>query len=88
MFGTIRRHQSWLWGIIIAVMIVSLLYWTDGRSNTDAGNAEGLVISGKKVTPRMMREAANEVRLLYFLNFRKWPEEDTQRAQQINFDLE
>ena len=89
MFGTIRRHQGWLWGIIIAVMCVSLLVWTDQRTTHGGGRgAKGTEINGRAVTPKMLAEAEREVRLLYFLNFRKWPEQDHERAQQIGFDLE
>jgi peptidyl-prolyl cis-trans isomerase D len=36
----------------------------------------------------MYSEALREVELLYFLNFRKWSDQDTERAQQIGFDKE
>ena len=89
MFGTIRRHQSWVWGIIITVMIIVLLYWTDQRGTSGRGGGiQELKIDERTVTPKMIREAQNEVRLLYFLNFRKWPEQDHEHAQQINFDLD
>ena len=91
MFGTIRRHQGWLWGLIIAVMCVSLIYWTDQRSAKGLGrnrSAKEVLINGKVVTPKMLAGAIREVRLLYFLNFRKWPEQDRERTQQIGFDEE
>ena len=90
MFGTIRRHQSWLWGVIITAMIIGLLYWTDQTTDRSRGGRgmAGTQINGRTVTPKMFNEAQREVRLLYFLNFRKWPEQDHERAQQINFDLE
>jgi hypothetical protein len=91
MFGTIRRHTGWLWGIIIAAMCVSLLYWTDQRTTRGRGGRGGgqaTELNGRTVTPKMLGDAQREVRLLYFLNFRKWPEQDHERAQQINFDLE
>jgi len=90
MFGTIRRHTGWLWGIIIAAMCVSLLYWTDQRTTRGASGrgAKGPEINGKVMTPQMIAASAREVRLLYFLNFHKWPEDDTERAQQLDFDVE
>jgi hypothetical protein len=89
MFGTIRRHQNWLWAVVIAVMIISLLYWVDQRPNRGSdGKGRAPEINGRAISPRMVTEAQNEVRLLYFLNFRKWPEQDHERAQQMGFDLE
>ncbi len=92
MFGTIRRHQNWLWFVVVAVVIISFLAFFDpsqrsGRSRSDqAGRAPE--INGRAITPKVFGEAQREVRLLYFLNFRQWPEKDAERAQQINFDLE
>ena len=89
MFGTIRRHQSWLWAIIVVLMIISLLYWVDQRPNAGRNQSErATVLNGKTVTPKMIGEALREVDLLYFLNFRKWPEQDSERAQQMGFDKE
>ncbi len=88
MFGTIRRHQSWLWAIIVVLMIISLLYWVDQRPNGGGSQMgeQATVLNGKTVTPTMLKEALREVDLLYFLNFRKWPEQDSERAQQMGFD--
>jgi len=92
MFGTIRRHKNWLWYVIIVVIIISFVYYFNpsqrGGRNRGGGTAKALEINGKVVTPKMIRDSEHEVRLLYYLNFRKWPEQDAERAQQINFDLE
>ena len=90
MFGTIRRHQSWLLAIIVVLMIISLLYWVDQRPNKGRGGMadKATVLNGKAVTPEMFRAAEREVDLLYFLNFRKWPDQDSERAQQMGFDKE
>ncbi len=77
--------------MIIVLMIIPLLYWTDQRGGSGRGSrggGAGPEINGKIVTPKMLGEVQREVRLLYFLNFRKWPEQDHERAQQIGFDLE
>jgi len=88
MFGTIRRHQKWLLGIIIAVVIVAFVIYFDPSVQQGPRNEanKSLVINGKTLTPRDYEHAAREVELLYFLNFRKWPDQDTERAQQIGFD--
>jgi hypothetical protein len=91
MFGTIRRHQSWLWFVIIGAMIIGLLWWTDQTTGRTSGGGRGGIapqINGKTITPKTFGEAEREVRLLYFLNFRKWPEQDPERVRQIGFDLE
>lgn len=90
MFGTIRRHQSWLLILIIAAVIISFVVYFQpggGPSNSNA-NASAFELNGKPVTEKMIQGAAREVRLLYFLNFRRWPEQDTERAQQMGFDIE
>jgi peptidyl-prolyl cis-trans isomerase D len=90
MFGTIRRHQKWLLGIIIAVVIVAFVVYFDPSVQQGPRNDAGksLVINGKTITPRDIGLATREVELLYFLNFRKWSDQDTERAQQIGFDKE
>ena len=92
MFGTIRRHQSWLWFVIIGFMIVGLLWWTDQTTGRPGGGGSSgrnaPQINGKAITAKMLGEAEREVRLLYFLNFRKWPDQDHERARQMGFDLE
>jgi hypothetical protein len=90
MFGTIRRHQSWLWVFIIAAIIVSfVVYFQPGAGpGTTASRGSAFELNGKPVTEKMIQGAAREVRLLYFLNFRQWPERDVERAQQMGFDIE
>lgn len=91
MFGTIRRHQSWLWAIIITLTIISFVVYFDPtaqQSGSNAGGGSSFELNGKPVTQKMVNDAAREVRLLYFLNFRAWPEQDTERAQQIGFEIE
>lgn len=91
MFGTIRRHQKWLLGIIIVVVIIAFVFYFDPtvqNRGSSRGPAEVFELNGKRVTQQMLGDASREVRLLYFLNFRKWPEQDTERAQQMGFDVE
>jgi len=93
MFGTIRRHQSWLWFVIIGAMIIGLLWWTDqttGRTGGAGGGRGGNApqINGKTITAKMLGEAEKDARLFYFLNTGKWPEQDRERVQQMGFDVE
>ncbi|HEY0549100.1 MAG TPA: peptidylprolyl isomerase, partial [Verrucomicrobiae bacterium] len=88
------RHQKWLLGTIITLTIISFVWYFNPAERGSRGSrnqraaGDGFKLNGKRVTQQMLGEAAREVRLLYFLNFRKWPEQDTERAQQIGFDVE
>ncbi len=90
MFGTIRRHQKWLWFVVVILVIISFVIYFDPSLSQRSGGGDapkGIEINGKKVSQKMLSEAAREVRLIYFLNTRKWPEED-ENARQSGFDLE
>lgn len=89
MFGTIRRHQSWLWFIVVAVVIVSFVIFFDPSQKINGGRGQGGSselgrIGDHVVTPQELIEAQREFRLIYFLNTHKWPEEDRERAAQID----
>jgi hypothetical protein len=92
MFGTIRRHQKWLWWGVVVVVIVSFVGYFNPSQRSSRGRGgrggSGLgEIDGRPITPQEFRDARQETRLLYFLNFRKWPEED-ERSAQMNFDID
>lgn len=76
MFGTIRKHQQWLWVIIIAAMSVSLVVFftnsPDPRYNPKLTGEFGS-IKGKPVTREQFLDARQEVLLFYYLNNRRWP---------------
>ena len=86
MFGTIRKHQSWLWFIIIAVMCLSMvIYFQPGK----AGNQQAMAgnfgsIDGKTITATEMQNAKNEAALMYFVRTREWPDSPGANKQ---FDL-
>jgi hypothetical protein len=90
MFGTIRRHQTWLWAIIIVVIIISFVFlfspdvgW--GKAGRTERNPFG-TIDGKAVTEQEFRQSGSDVRMLYFFRNGKWPEQD-ERARQTEFDV-
>jgi hypothetical protein len=91
MFGTIRRHQSWLLYIIVGATIVSFVWFFNPSGKGGGGGRGGTanigVIDGHHITPKELGEAMQETRLLYFLNYRKFPDQD-ESAQQRGFDLE
>ena len=77
MFGTIRKHQTWLWLlIIIAVSAGMLVLFTDidPRGNR-VGVAKGEFgsIDGKPIGQTEFYEAYRETRLQEFFRSGKWP---------------
>lgn len=79
MFGTIRKHQSWLWFIIIGVMILTMITWTNqlGKSGNERAGGNFGVIDGHTVTESDYKDARNEAMLMYLLRNRQWPETRT-----------
>lgn len=78
MFGTIRKHQSWLWFIIIGVMILGMIMWqsqTGSGNGTQRGGGKFGSIDGKAITPTEMQQAENEAALMYLVQTMRWPEE-------------
>ncbi len=89
MIGTIRKHQQWLWAIIILAIIVSfVVYFSPNSRNLleDQGRDNFGTIKGKAITRPQYRDAAAEIELFYFLRFGKWPGRED--AQQSGFDIE
>jgi hypothetical protein len=87
MIGTIRKHQTWLWAIIITVVIISFVVFFSPYQKMDAGRGPGEFgsINGEKVTQQDFLNAAREVRLRYFfMNNGRWPDDDRQNG----FDIE
>lgn len=83
MFGTIRKHQTWLWAIIIFIMILGLIQWQNSLGKS--GNGEGGVgnfgaIDGRNITETEMRHAQIDTDLDYFFKTGgEWPETGRQR---------
>lgn len=89
MFGTIRRHQSWLWLVIIVLVIISFV-WYMGPSSGGPGPGGGSgvygYVNGEPISRERLMEAYNEARLQFFLYAQAWPE-DSPAARQM-FDAE
>src|SRR5438067_9830199 len=78
MFGTIRKHQTWLWSIIIFFTCVGMVIYfgpaskVNGNGRSQDGNVA--VMDGKPVSPTEYQNAYREVTLQYFLNNGlEWP---------------
>jgi hypothetical protein len=87
MFGTIRKHQRWLWVFIIGVTILGMLVWQNqSGSNNRGGSGNFGSIDNKPITSTEMRRAENDVLLMYFLQTHphQWPDRtraDLQRQE-------
>src|SRR5947209_6524808 len=92
MFGTIRRHQTWLWVIIAGLTIISFVIF--GPTNTKLGNALSKdqptfgSIGGHPISRNQFLDAKREVYLRYFLgNNSQWPDKDPNAAK-MGFDAD
>src|SRR5262245_22857268 len=80
MFGTIRKHQTWLWVVLVGVMSISLVaLFTDSPSKDGShrrGQADLGSIDGRTIDQASYLNAWKEVRLTYYLQTGKWPAND------------
>ena len=89
MFGTIRKHQTWLWVfIIIAIVISFVIYFTPGvsldRSSTPRSQFGSM--NGRPIALKQYKEAYIEAQLRQFLRTGQWP--DSSEARRQGFDLD
>ncbi|MSU34728.1 MAG: hypothetical protein EXS36_06375 [Pedosphaera sp.] len=73
MFGTIRKHQSWLWIVIVAAVILSFVVWFSPNQTSyrnlmfgDNGSQFGM-IDGRPITQEMVSAANRQTALRRFL---------------------
>lgn len=91
MFGTIRKHQNWLWIIIITVIIISFVVFFSpdvqlGANRSAAG--EFGTIGSKPIGQKEFREAYDEARLSHFMRTggREWPANDQAAERSLERD--
>ena len=83
MFGTIRKHQTWLWVVIIGIMIFGLIQWQNQLGKSGGGERGGGTfgaIDGHPITDTEMRHAQKDASLNYFINTHEWPDIGAPRA--------
>ena len=86
MFGTIRKHQTWLWVIIIAIISVSMVaFFSDGSSLFDSNNRGGGelgYIGTRAITTTEYLASLAELKTDYLLKTGQMPpsDENTQRT--------
>jgi hypothetical protein len=73
MFGTIRRHQNWLWILIITVVIISfvIFFTPDAKFRMRGEKTEFGTINGRAITAAELREAQRELLALAQLTGRR-----------------
>ncbi|EEF58055.1 SurA N-terminal domain-containing protein [Pedosphaera parvula] len=80
MFGTIRRHQAWLWIVIAALTIISFVIFGPTNSRIGSGllgnSSQFGTINGKPITQEQFINASREVQLGYFISNGRWPSSD------------
>jgi SurA N-terminal domain len=86
MFGTIRKHQTWLWAIIIAVTIISFVIFFS-PSSRQGGQGRGTAnygsIDGERIGEEDFINAYREANLHFFMSYGSWPDAD---AKRLGFD--
>src|SRR5271169_1626790 len=86
MFGTIRRHQTWLWAVIITLTVISfVVYFSPYSRMNSTGRRAGVYgsINGDKITDTQYRNAYREVDLhTLFMSGGHWLAEDKKRSEQ------
>jgi SurA N-terminal domain len=91
MFGTIRKHQTWLWTVIATVTIVSFVVFFN-PNNRGTGSSRGPAnfgsINGERISEEDFYNARKEVDLQYFfMSGGNWLRDEAD-AKKAGFDLE
>jgi len=70
-FGTIRKHQRWLWALIIAAVIISFVAFFSPNQNLGRGGGSMVVgyVDGRPVNDAMLREQLKLADLSGYVRF-------------------
>jgi hypothetical protein len=82
MFGTFRKHQTWLWAVIITVIIFSfVIYFSPYSRMNDSrrGPANLGSINGERISEQQYVNARNEVFLRTYFTTGRWPDEEARK---------
>jgi parvulin-like peptidyl-prolyl isomerase len=86
MFGTIRKHQKWLWLAIIVPTIITFVWYfgpsskmngPGGRESANYGS-----INGERITQAQLGDAQREAMLHHFFQSGRWPDESVKEQLQ------
>src|SRR5262245_6170732 len=91
MFGTIRRHQNWLWIVIITIIVISFVVFfspnvnlTKGGRGSDA--ALHGTINGQPIKSDDYYPAFREAEVNYFFRNGQWPGRDESAREGLERD--
>lgn len=90
MFGTLRKHSTWLWAVIIVGTIISFVYFfsPDAKYHFLGRRRDlGFHINNRPITGVEFQDAATEARIRYFFRYGTFPDREDALARQ-NFDVE
>lgn len=82
MFGTIRKHQTWLWAIIITLTIISFVIFFSPYSKLNDSRqvaANFGSINGERISQDDYVKAYREVCLRTFIMTGQWPDDDAKK---------
>ena len=83
MFGTIRKHQTWLWAVIITLTIISFVIFFSPYSKLNS-SSRGPVnlgsINGERISEEEFIYARNETYLRAFFMTGNWPDEEAKKT--------
>ena len=91
MIGTLRKHQTWLWVFLIALMSFGLVTYFTPSSNVGGagaarrkGEPELGSINGQPIAQAEYYDAWKEVKLANFLHGGKWPGNDEVTTRRLD----
>jgi hypothetical protein len=89
MIGTIRKHSTWLWLVIIVAVIVSfVIYFTPtvGSGGGPTGATEFGTINDRPITRKEYKEALTDAQLRLFLRTGQWPDSFDLRRMGVSLE--
>jgi peptidyl-prolyl cis-trans isomerase D len=91
MFATIRKHQKWLWLIVIVLVIIAFVILMDPTYSVTGGRILGEAgsfgtINGRPIAREELLETRDEVNLHFRLLTGRWPGEDETSRMWFNPD--
>ena len=95
MFASIRRHQKWLWGVIITLTIISFVILMDPSYSSRGGGSQGPggkatvgQINDRDISADEFFQAYREAIIRFRLYTGRWPEQDETSRQMFDADRE